>query len=227
MASSDRRLAGPSRPTRRERFRQQTLREIKDAAREQIEGSGGAGALSLKAVAHDMGMAGPSLYRYVASRDELLTDVLVEAFTELVVALEHAAGGVSPADRLRSFGRAYRRWALDRPAMYELLFGTPVAGYVAPREATTPLARRALACLITVLAELRHGSDDDGAQRSRAEVVEEEDEDSGPFVLAVQTWARLHGLLSLELRGHLPQLVASPAELYEAEIDLALRLASP
>ncbi len=214
------------RQTRRDRFRELTLAEIKDAARGQME-DGGAGALSLKALAKELGMAGPSLYRYVASRDELLTQLLVEAYTEFADQLEAAVAdrGLEPAEQLREYARTYRRWARARPAMYELLFGTPVPGYTAPEGSTRPAARRALAALVTVLAELRDPGADRAALRLRAEVVRPGDPDAAPLLLAVQTWARLHGVLSLELRGHLPHLVVSTEELYEREIALAVRLA--
>lgn len=219
--------APPRRPTRRERFRALTLKEIKDAARGQMEHGGGAGTLSLKALATELGMAGPSLYRYVASRDELLTELLVEAYTELADTLEAAVSDrdLAPAEQLREYARAYRRWGLARPAMYELVFGTPVPGYAAPEGSTRPAARRALVALIVVLAELRDPTADRAALRRHAETVAPTDQDAGALLLAVQTWSRLHGVLSLELRGHLAHLVGSPDELYESEIDLAVRLA--
>lgn len=218
---------GPHGPTRRERFRALTLREIKDAARGQMEHGGGAGALSLKALAAQLGMAGPSLYRYVASRDELLTELLVEAYTELADALEAAVADreLTPAQRLREYARAYRRWGLGRPAMYELVFGTPVPGYAAPEESTRPAARRALVALVVVLAELRDPTADRAALTRWAQTLGPTDQDASTLLLAVQTWSRLHGVLSLELRGHLTHLVGRTEDLYESEIDLALRLA--
>lgn len=212
--------------SRRERFRDQTRVEIRQAARRQVE-QGGAGALSLKALAHELGMAGPSLYRYVASRDELLTEFLVEAYTELAEALEAAAGeaGTAPQDRLRTYCHTYRRWALDRPAAYELLFGTPVPGYAAPGEATVAPARRCMATLLATVVRLRGGSGRaDG--RARAPQVPLADPDSAALAVAVAIWARVHGVVSLELRGHLGDLVGPADELFAAEIEHAVRLAS-
>ena len=220
--------ASPHRPTRRERFRALTLEEIKGAARVQMERAGGAGALSLKALAAELGMAHPSLYRYVAGRDELLTALLVEAYTEFADSLEAVVADrdLTPAEQLREYAHVYRRWALTRPAMYELVFGTPVPGYSAPEGSTRPAARRALVALILVLAELGDPTADRAALRRRAQTMRPTDQDAGPLRLAVQTWSRLHGVLSLELRGHLSHLVTSPEDFYESEIDLALRLAA-
>lgn len=183
----------------RERVRARTLAEIRDAARRQIE-AGGAGALSLKALAQELGMAGPSLYRYVRSRDELLTDLLVEAYGDLADAVEAVAGPADPAERVRGFARAYRAWARARPGAYDLLFGTPVPGYAAPPEVTTPVARRALAVLAAAVAELTG----DGP---------------GSLTAATRIWARLHGLVDLELGGHLAPLGTSVDGLVAAEIE--------
>ncbi len=96
--------AGTVPGTRRERLREQTRQEIKDAALRQITEAGGAGELSLNALAKSLGMAGPSLYRYFASRDALLTELVVDAFTAMAEAVEGAAGaagGAGAGDELR------------------------------------------------------------------------------------------------------------------------------
>ncbi|MBC8092384.1 MAG: WHG domain-containing protein, partial [Pseudonocardia sp.] len=47
-----------------------------------------------------------------------------------------------------------------------------------------------------------------------------------PLAVAVAIWARVHGVVSLELRGHLGDLVGPADELFAAEIEHAVRLAS-
>ncbi|HEX2214557.1 MAG TPA: TetR/AcrR family transcriptional regulator, partial [Mycobacterium sp.] len=97
----------------------------------------GAAGLSLRAIARDLGMASSAVYRYVANRDELLTMLLVDAYSELADRGDDArAGGGGWRDQLREAARAARRWALERPASWALLYGSPVPGYQAPRDRT-------------------------------------------------------------------------------------------
>ena len=100
----------------------------------------GAAALSLRAVARDLGVVSSAVYRYVASRDELLTLLVVDGYDELGDAVDAALAQVDRADhagRMVAIGRAVRAWALAEPATYALLFGSPVPGYEAPAERTT------------------------------------------------------------------------------------------
>jgi len=219
--------------SRRERYRQQTCSEIKDAARRQIADSGGAGSLSLNALAKSLGMAGPSLYRYFESRDALLTALLVDAYSDLAATADAAiAVGAPAAEQFRAYAAAYRRWALDHPELYELLFGTPAPGYAAPPSATGPAAARSLQALVALLGRVR--SDAGTAtpappglrptDRWSALLAEVPDADPVAFVTAVRAWTRLHGAISLELRGHTPHVLADPDALYAAEVEDLLRL---
>jgi hypothetical protein len=91
-------------------------------------------------VARDLGVVSSAVYRYVASRDDLLTLLVVDGYDELGDAVDAAVARVDPADhrgRLMAIGRAVRTWAVAEPATYALLFGSPVPGYHAPAERTT------------------------------------------------------------------------------------------
>lgn len=114
----------------------------------------GAAALSLRAVARDLGVVSSAVYRYVESRDELLTLLLIDAFGELGDEVDAAVAQV-PADdhaaRFLALGRAVREWALREPASYALLFGSPVPGYNAPAERTTGPGTRVIVSLIGIL----------------------------------------------------------------------------
>src|SRR3954449_3376359 len=85
--------------SRRERLRAEALQDIPRHGYEQIA-QGGPTALSLNGIAKAMGMSGPALYRYFASRDELLATLVTESFEDLAQALEAAAAGArdEPAD---------------------------------------------------------------------------------------------------------------------------------
>jgi len=114
----------------------------------------GAAALSLRAVARDLGVVSSAVYRYVSSRDELLTLLVVDAYDELGDAVDRAVDAVDPADhrdRFLTLGRAVRTWALAEPARYGLLYGSPVPGYVAPAERTTPPGTRVILRLARLL----------------------------------------------------------------------------
>src|ERR1700754_5040353 len=111
----------------RDRFRAQMVQEIKDLALRQLA-EGGPQALSINAIAKDLGVSGPALYRYFASRDALLTELIIDAYADLTAALS-AAG-----PDLARLADAYRVWALAQPHRYRLLFGAPLPGYDAHDE---------------------------------------------------------------------------------------------
>lgn len=139
--------------TPRARARAQTMADILRIGREHLAVHGAA-ALSLRAVARDLGVVSSAVYRYVASRDELLTLLVVDAYEELGNAVDDAVAAVDPHDeleRFRALARAVRRWGLREPARYALLFGSPVPGYRAPAERTTEPGTRVVVRLVEIL----------------------------------------------------------------------------
>src|SRR5215467_9079408 len=118
--------AVPSVPrTARERARAEITAELLDAGRRHLA-TEGAAALSLRAIARDLGMASSAVYRYVASRDDLLTRLIIDAYNSLGSAAESAE---SPVDRADLAGRwsavchAARSWALANPNEWALIYG--------------------------------------------------------------------------------------------------------
>src|SRR4029079_4389701 len=94
----------------------------------------GAAGLSLRAIARDLGMVSSALYRSVASRDDLLTLLLVDAYSELADEVDRAAAAGGPwRDQLLAMANAVRAWAVDQPARWALLYGSPGPGYHAAR----------------------------------------------------------------------------------------------
>jgi AcrR family transcriptional regulator len=138
----------------RARVRAEMIAEIKAVARRHLETDGA--NLSLRAVARDMGMVSSALYRYFASRDDLLTALILDAYNALGEAAEAADAAVTGRSQLRArwlaTARGIRGWALRTPAEYALLFGTPVPGYAAPADTTTAAARTPVV-LIRILAD--------------------------------------------------------------------------
>src|SRR5829696_1312841 len=136
----------------RERIRAELTAEIADAARRQLA-EVGAAALSLRAVAREVGMVSSAVYRYFPSRDELLTRLIIDGYDALGATAEHADDpGVPPLDRWLSVCRAVRAWALAHPHEYALLYGSPVPGYEAPED-TVPAASRVGVVLGRILGE--------------------------------------------------------------------------
>ncbi|MGQ4599740.1 WHG domain-containing protein [Nocardia sp. R6R-6] len=139
--------------TPRARARAQTMNDIVRIGREHLA-TDGAAALSLRAVARDLGVVSSAVYRYVRSRDELLTLLVVDGYNALGDAVDAALAGATedPIDRLRVLGRTVRGWALAEPARYGLLFGTPVPGYDAPAAETIAPGTRVIATMQTLFA---------------------------------------------------------------------------
>ena len=134
---------------RRARLRAELVQEIKDEARRQVTESG-APALSLRAVARELGMVSSGIYRYFPSRDELLTALIIDAYNDIGAAERADAS----CDRCDFFGRwraacgAARSWALEHPHEYALVYGSPVPGYRAPQDTVGPASRVAEDILI-------------------------------------------------------------------------------
>lgn len=140
-------------PTARALARQTVTADILAAARTRLTEEGPA-ALSLRAVARDVGMVSSAVYRYFPSRDDLLTALLITDYDELGAAVEAAgtAAGPAPGARWVAMCRAIRDWSIAHPGDFALLFGSPVPGYAAPRETVVPATRTTLA-LVRVVAD--------------------------------------------------------------------------
>ncbi|MFC8623877.1 TetR/AcrR family transcriptional regulator [Streptomyces anulatus] len=203
--------------TPRERYRAQVRAEIKEHAWKQIA-EAGASALSLNAIAKQMGVSGPALYRYFAGRDELITELIRDAYRSLADAVHAAAvTGADPA----GLAHVLRDWALADPHRYFLIYGTPVPGYHAPEE-ITGISSEIMADLLSACAALET---DAPATPFAAHLADHRDwagdHPAPPAALhrALTFWTRLHGVLSLELAGHFTGMAFDPTLLYEAEID--------
>lgn len=246
--------------TRRERLREEATRDLVEAALDQLR-EVGAEALSLRAVAREVGMSPAGVYRYFDGRDELLTALIAQGFDDLADHLFAATGAdedvigghgrpappiaerIDPLDRpgaaLAAVCRAYRGWALGRPNEFGLLYGDPVRGYAAPVDGVTTIAnsRVARAMIAPVVAAHLAGrldvgpayrglDDDPGGRRLAADVerVTGEALPGGVALRAIGAWARLHGVVSMEVFNQLTWLYPDGAEaLFEAELTTHLR----
>lgn len=210
----------------RDRYRAQVRAEIKEHAWEQIAGAGASG-LSLNAIAKQMGMTGPALYRYFGSRDELITELVMDAYHSLAGAFRAAAAGGAG---LAGLAHALRRWALEDPQRYFLIYGTPVPGYHAPDDSTA-IAADIMTMLLDACASVPAdadadaGSVDSGGSGFDAHLAGHRQWDGGHLApapvlrRALTFWTRLHGVLSLELAGHFTGMGFDAEQLFTAEVD--------
>jgi AcrR family transcriptional regulator len=215
--------------SRRARLRAQTLADIREHGYAQIA-AGGPTALSLNGIAKAMGMSGPAMYRYFASRDELLATLVAESYDALSDALIDAAEQArrrTPEGRLRAAAAAFRGWALEHPHRYRLVFGSTYGSGALDHERVIPAAHRGMSVLLAALAALGPAAD---APRVRDPILARQLADwsdrhgepelaPGVLLLGVAAWTRMHGIVSLEIEGVFKQLDVDPARLYDAEVD--------
>ncbi len=225
-------------PSRRERARAATLAEIKQTALDLMRRHGTTD-VRFTDIARVMGLTPPALYRYYADRDELLTDMITDGYHDLASALAVAVQAQDPADsaaHLLLVAQAYRRWAMDDPQRFALIFGLPVPGYAAPEDGpTVEAAQRAMANL----AEIVHRAAAQGALGDP--IVRDVDpetlacfnaEDKAGTVgrdlppathqAMMHAWAALHGFVCLEAYGHLDWFTPAAREgLFRTQVELA------
>jgi AcrR family transcriptional regulator len=209
--------------------------EIKAVARRHLAADGA--NLSLRAVARDMGMVSSALYRYFASRDDLLTALILDGYNALGDAVEAADAEVTDRARLRtrwlSAARAVRYWALANPAEYALLYGSPVPGYAAPQDTVAAAARTPV-----VLARILTDGHASGAITAaallpsvplpdpvRADLARASDQIAAglPEELihaGLTSWLQLFGVVSFELFGQFNNVIDARAEFFDQQMEL-------
>ncbi|GAA3531706.1 TetR/AcrR family transcriptional regulator [Nonomuraea rosea] len=216
--------------TARERVRAELTREITDIARRQLA-TEGAGGLSLRAVAREMGMVSSAIYRYFPSRDDLLTALIIDGYNALGETVERADAGCPQDDfprRWLTVCHAVRDWAVAHPHEYALLYGSPVPGYQAPQDTVAARVRD-----VTVLGRLLSDAWRAGAVRpSATEPPEGLESDAATFrqlmpevpdnVIwpAVVSWAAMYGWVNFEVFGQFNNTIENRS----AAFDHAMRL---
>lgn len=211
----------------RARVRAEITDEIKAVARQHLAAEGA--NLSLRAVARELGMVSSALYRYFANRDDLLTALIIDAYNAVGTVAE-AADREHPdrADhtgRWMAVARAVRGWALERPAEYALIYGSPVPGYRAPQDTTGPAGRTALVLAGIVVDAAAAGRLTPSADPPLPAALGEEAGRISALVgggitgeaaaATLFAWTELMGTISFELFGHYQGVV----ELRDAWFD--------
>jgi AcrR family transcriptional regulator len=217
---------------KRQDARDRVERRIVELGRARLVTDGAAG-LSLRAIARDLGMVSSAVYRYVASRDELLTLLLVDAYTELADSVEQARDAAAGGWRqqLAAMARAAREWAVQRPAVWALLYGSPVPGYRAPRDETVGPGTRVVGALLEVVAAGVAAGDIPPSGNAAPQPLSKDFDglreefgvavDDAVMVRSMVLWAALVGAISLEVFGQYgPDTFAEPSVLFDMQVVL-------
>lgn len=208
---------------------------LKETAWKQIA-EFGAPALSLRAIARELKITAPAIYNYFPDRDALVTALIIDAYTSFgdwQLAARDSAPSTDLHKKLEAIGLAYRSWAHTYPQRYQLIFGTPIPGYTAPWEQVLPSSARSISALFSVVEEFR------AAGKLSMEAVPAVNEkykahyerwrtytgDVHPvsIFVAMIIWARVHGIVSLEIQGNLPPFGKKGDGLYLFELKSQAR----
>jgi AcrR family transcriptional regulator len=232
-------------PSRRDRLRAATSEEIIQTARRLLVQSGPE-AVTLRAIAREMGMTAPGLYRYFDSHEELLRHVCADIFTELGEgirqAIEAAAVPAGAADlvtakltiKMVAACREFRRWSLNHQAEFGLLFGIPLPGLDDGRYDIADECALAFAgTFFTLFLELwttapfpvPAAEDIDPGLRdqlSRYRDALGTDIPVGAVLTFLRCWTVLYGAVAMEVFGHMRFALSDPAPMFEITLgDLA------
>ena len=241
-------------PSRRDRLRAATMEEIIQTARRLLAENGpqaladnGQQAIPLRAIAREMGMTAPGLYRYFDSREELLRHVCASIFTELAAdihrAIETAVPPPGPVEdphtakltvKMVAACREFRRWSLNHQAEFGLVFGVPLPGlddgrYDIADECALAFAGTFFALFLELwnhlkfpvpqAAEIDPGLRD---QLSRYREALGTDIPVGAVLTFLRSWVVLYGAVAMEVFGHLGFALDDAAPIFELTLaDLA------
>lgn len=213
------------------------LAQIKATARRQMAEHGTAG-LSLRGIARELGITAPAIYNYFPRLEDLITALIVDAFNDLADVMEAADAAVTsdrPYDHIMALCLAYREWAMSQPTIFQLLYGNPIPGYQAPEEITLPLARRPFLGIFRWFIRAHQSGElvipaEYGpvpptmsagiAAWRQASGLEMPDE---LLALLMSGWARIHGMVLLDLFHHIQPLVGDAEAFYRYEMDAFAR----
>jgi AcrR family transcriptional regulator len=216
-------MPAPEPPTMRERYRAQVRHEVKQAALDQLAQSGPAG-VSVSAIGKQLGVSGPALYRYFSSRDDLLTELVIDAYHDLAAALRAATGhepDQEPRARFEALVRAYRSWALAQPHRYRLLFGPPLPGYDAHAQRLVEASQAAMNLFLESLRELGKDMATPPGPPLASQLTawaQPHGLDPATALRAVLVWSRLHGFVTLEIAGNFASMGLDPDQLFEIQL---------
>jgi AcrR family transcriptional regulator len=181
-------------------------------------------------------MVSSAMYRYVASRDDLLTLLLVDAYTELADRVDDARAANERAawtEQLVAMARAARQWAMAEPASWALLYGSPVPGYHAPAELTVGPGTRVVGALFGVVGSGIAAGDVSTSNIEVAQSISADFDairaefafsgDDAAVARCFLLWAALVGAISLEVFGQYgADTLSTPGAVFELQLQLLI-----
>ncbi len=173
----------------------QTRQGLLDAALAVLQDQGPA-ALTVRAIAEEAGCSTTGIYTHFGGKNGLVEAIFVEGFASF----DRFLAAAYAADDLELVGDLYRRWALDNPTRYLVMFGRAVPDFEASEQA---MDRAASSFAHLVDAVARAGADD-------------------PVVAAFHLYATVHGYVMLELVDMAPPGLAAQDELYRNGVRAVL-----
>ncbi|HET7723216.1 MAG TPA: TetR/AcrR family transcriptional regulator [Propionibacteriaceae bacterium] len=214
----------------RERRRSEVSARLLDVARDELARTGAAG-LSVRAVARGMGMAPSALFRYISGRDELLTLLIVDAYSRLADHVEAAESAVPRHDlrgRWRAMACSFREWAAAHPHDYALLYGSPVPDYHAPADRTNAAGTRVTDLLVAIGMEAPDpvrrapvpGMPSQDRLRELAQAAGVPHLAGERLVSGLLAWTLLVGAVSSELFEQLGESIARLDALFDGSVAL-------
>lgn len=183
------------------------------AARAEIAERGGVG-LSMRAVARDAGLTSSAIYRYFPTREALITAMVIESYGNLDAALRGNADWASLC-------HAARDWARRSVNEFQLIYGTPIPGYVAPPE-TIPVAERVAAHFLAAGGSREVEGFSSPTLRAQLALVEGPGVTSSGAAAVLAELAAMVGFISMELAGHFVGTVDPADALYDAMVSRQL-----
>lgn len=222
--------ADPEQLTRRDRQRAATIEEILTSARTLLRAHG-VTAVSLRAIARDVGMTPPGLYRYFPSHEELLGAMVASLFDELVGDL-HAARDAETdiARRVVAVSRRFRRWGVANPQELTLLFATPIpapgSGCSPPKEEAAERFGRVFQEIFAELWASRpfpirpvEELDPRFLRQFEGWSPQQTGLPPGAAEIFLRCWARLYGTVMIEASGHVQFALDDAEPLFELEMS--------
>jgi AcrR family transcriptional regulator len=232
--------------SRRDRRKQETIDDIKAAARQQLASAGPAG-VSLRGIARELGMTASAVHYYFPAREALLDALAIDGCESLAACLRasyHQAGQATPDERWVAVCRAHRSWALSRPSEYLLLYGHDGRAARQPHPHVAQAMASVTAVLLTMMKDAVASGYVDAARieavtppRLREQLAAWRGQAPGlgnlplgALAACMIGFAELHGAITLELTGHVPPQLTDAAALFDlrmAHIAASLHPAAP
>lgn len=218
-------------PTRRDRLREDALTQIKDVARQLLVESGPAG-IHLRAIAREIGMTAPGLYRYFASLEDLIAALIVDCFDEVIAEMKRAQAGVDSDDlpgQMLAVSRAFRRWSVTHHPEFQLIFGASPPGYSESPDSPAELAGARFGSVFqAIFAQIwmrrpfpiPAEGDLDPRLLDQFRTLQRVDRrlPAGALYMFLACWVRVYGCVAMEVFGHMAWAVADGEGLFESEL---------